>query len=106
MMEGYVAVAKRGELRPSAIKPLRYAGRRYILLEHGGKVYCYDGVCPRDGGPLEFGQLSGKYLYCPFDHSVFDVTSGKPLPGSPCDKPLTPHQVLVEGDTVYARLEV
>ncbi|MEM0119902.1 MAG: Rieske (2Fe-2S) protein [Thermoprotei archaeon] len=100
-MCGYVPVARKSELKSGVIKPFRYKGGRYILVEYGGKVYCFDGLCPHELGPLEFGQLYDKHLYCSYHQAVFDVTSGKPLPGSPTENGLKSYPTSIEGDTVY-----
>ncbi|PSN95601.1 hypothetical protein B9Q04_08675 [Candidatus Marsarchaeota G2 archaeon BE_D] len=103
-MDGYVSVARRSEVKPGVIKPFRYRGKRYVLVEYEGKLYCFDGLCPHEQGPLEFGQMSGKYLYCSYHQAVFDVTSGKPLPGSPTENVLSSHPVSIRDDTVYVML--
>ncbi len=97
-------VAKRSDVKPGLIKSFRFKGKRYILVEYLGHVYCFDGLCPHAEGLLEFGQLSGKYLYCSYHQAVFDVTSGRPLPGSPTDDGLRSYPIRVDGDTVYALL--
>ncbi len=99
-----MAVARRSEVKPGFIKPFRYKGKRYVLVEYGGTLYCFDGLCPHEEGPLEFGQMYDKYLYCSYHQAVFDVTSGKPLPGSPTENGLNSHPVSVRDDTVYVML--
>lgn len=105
-MDGYLAVARRDQVKPDTIVSFRHNGRRYILVEYLGQIYCFDGLCPHAYGPLDRGQLYGKYIYCPYHHSVFDVTTGRPLPGSPTQEALRSYPVKVEGGTVYVKLEV
>jgi nitrite reductase/ring-hydroxylating ferredoxin subunit len=82
-------------------------GRHYVLVAYGGKYYCYDGLCPDRQSVLGRGQLQGKYLMCscPYQQSVFDVTTGLPLSGSPDPTPLRAHSVVVEEDKVYIELD-
>jgi nitrite reductase/ring-hydroxylating ferredoxin subunit len=102
--EQFLPVAKRRELEENKLKAFRIKGKHYVLVEYNGAYLCFDGLCPHAEGLLAFGQVHGKYLYCSYHQAVFDVTNGKPLPGSPTDVPLKAYEVKVDGDTVYVKL--
>lgn len=100
-----IPVAKTREFAHSKIKGFRVDGKHYVLVKSGEDYYCFDGLCPHEEGLLSFGQVQGRYLYCTYHQAVFEVDTGKAVPGSPTDKPLRRHPVKVEADTIYAELE-
>ncbi|MEM3670226.1 MAG: Rieske 2Fe-2S domain-containing protein [Thermoprotei archaeon] len=102
---GFVQLAKAEELEQKHLKAVRVNGKHYVIVEHKGSIYCFDGLCPHAEGLLGFGQVQGRYLYCTYHQAVFDVTTGKPLAGSPTDIPLRSYPVKVENGFVYAMLE-
>ena len=66
-------------------------------------TYAIDDVCTHDGGPLGEGQLEGFTIACPRHGAKFDVRDGRALT-MPATKPTVAHEVKVEGDDVYVRL--
>ncbi len=99
-----VAVAKTSEIAKLKLKAFRVKGKQYVVVEYNGSFFCFDGICPHAEGPLAFAQVHGKYLYCSYHQAIFDVLTGKPLPGSPTDIPLKRYDVSVEEDVVYAKV--
>jgi 3-phenylpropionate/trans-cinnamate dioxygenase ferredoxin subunit len=74
-----------------------------VLFHVDGQFYCLDDVCTHDGGPLSDGELCGKAIACPRHGAKFDVCSGKALT-MPATEATAVHEVKVDGDDVYVRL--
>jgi len=74
-----------------------------VLFRVGGRFYCIDDVCTHDGGPLGEGQLCGHAIACPRHGAQFDIRTGKPLT-MPATVPTRTHEVKIEGDEVYVRI--
>ncbi|PSN84265.1 hypothetical protein B9P99_00065 [Candidatus Marsarchaeota G1 archaeon OSP_B] len=100
----FTPLCKVSEVPKNGIKAFRINGRHYVVVEHAGKYECLDGLCPHAQGLLAFGQVFKNYLYCSYHQAVFDLDSGKPLPGSPTDQALKKYEVKVVGDTIYAKI--
>jgi 3-phenylpropionate/trans-cinnamate dioxygenase ferredoxin subunit len=74
-----------------------------VLFRVGGRFYCIDDVCTHDGGPLGEGRLCGHAIACPRHGAQFDIRTGKPLT-MPATVPTRTHEVKIEGDDVYVRI--
>ena len=105
-MSDFVPVAKVSEI-PDPGKMLVEVGERLVVLIHAaGRFYALDDVCTHDGGPLSEGPLdpdSGT-IACPRHGARFDIRSGAALT-MPATKPTKAHEVKVEGNDVFVRLQ-
>lgn len=102
-MADFVQVAIATELPPGSRKLLDLDGRAVALFNVDGKYYAIDDVCTHDGGPLAEGKLEGCEIECPRHGARFDVRTGAVL-CMPAIEPVTTHEVKVEGDSVFVRL--
>ena len=102
-MSDFVAVAKASDV-PDPGRILVEVDDRLVALFHvGGKFYAIDDVCTHDGGPLAEGELDGFAVACPRHGARFDIRDGRAL-SMPATKPTVAHEVKVEGDQVFVRL--
>lgn len=102
-MADFVRVASTTELAAGGKKLLDIDGRAVALFNIDGTFYAIDDVCTHDGGPLAEGQLHGCEIECPRHGARFDVRTGAAL-CMPAFEPVTTHEVKVEGDSVFVRV--
>ena len=102
-MSDFVRVASTADV-PDPGRELVEVGDRLVALFHvGGKFFAIDDVCTHDGGPLGEGQLEGFTIACPRHGAKFDIRDGRALT-MPATQPTVAHEVKVEGDDVFVRL--
>ncbi len=104
-MPGFVAVANMNEV-PDPGKMLVEVDERLIVLVHAaGRWYALDDVCTHDGGPLSEGPLDAAHgtIACPRHGAKFDIKTGAALT-MPATKPTLAHEVKVEGEQVFVRI--
>lgn len=102
-MSGYVKVASVAEVPDPGKLTLEVDDTVVVLFHVGGRFYCIDDVCTHDGGPLGEGRLCGYAIACPRHGAQFDIRTGQPLT-MPAIVPTLVHDVKVEGDDVYVRI--
>lgn len=103
MVSGYVKVASVAEVPDPGKLTLEVDDTVVVLFHVGDRFYCIDDVCTHDGGPLGEGRLCGYAIACPRHGAQFDIRTGQPLT-MPAIVPTLVHDVKVEGDDVYVRL--
>lgn len=102
-MSEFVEVAKVADI-PDPGKSLFEVDDRLVVVFHvNGEFYCLDDVCTHDDGPLGEGCLEGHTIACPRHGAKFDVRSGRALT-MPATEPTTAHQVKVDGDTIFVKI--
>lgn len=74
-----------------------------VLLRVSGEVFAIDDVCTHDGGPLSEGELDDHTIACPRHGAKFDIRTGAALT-MPATRPTKVHDVKVEGDDVFVRI--
>lgn len=79
--------------------------RLVVLIHAAGHFYALDDVCTHDGGPLSDGPLDAEHgtIACPRHGAEFDIKTGAAVT-MPATKPTIAHEVKVEGDQVFVRL--
>jgi nitrite reductase (NADH) small subunit len=75
-LEGFVKVAKEGELPEGGAMPVRVGERSIALFNVGGKYYATENTCQHLGGPLGEGSLKGSVVTCPWHSWQYDVRTG------------------------------
>jgi 3-phenylpropionate/trans-cinnamate dioxygenase ferredoxin subunit len=79
-------------------------GERFVVLFHvGGRFWALDDCCTHDDGPLGEGRLDGFVVECPRHGAKFDIRSGRVL-AMPATRDIRVHQVKVEGNEVFIKL--
>jgi nitrite reductase/ring-hydroxylating ferredoxin subunit len=102
MPEGFVAVALVSDLAPGEMKFAAVEGDRIVLANVEGSFYALRDVCGHRNAPLSRGRLEGCLIECPLHFAQFDIRSGKFVDG-PISADVPAYEVIVEGDTVYAK---
>jgi nitrite reductase/ring-hydroxylating ferredoxin subunit len=102
MSDGFVPVAKTGDVPPGGM--IRVAiDREPIMLAHiDGRFYAMRDVCGHRNAPLSRGKLDGHIVECPLHFAQFDVRTGKLIDG-PISADVPIYEVRVEGDTVLIK---
>lgn len=101
--EGFVTVAKVGEIPPGGVKVVRLDDQEIAVFHLDGVYYALDDVCTHDGGPLAEGTLEGHVIECPRHGARFDVRTGAVL-AMPATAPVPSYAVRVQGDEIQVRL--
>jgi 3-phenylpropionate/trans-cinnamate dioxygenase ferredoxin subunit len=102
-MDGYVTVAKTGDVEPGRVAVYEVGDRRIALCNVEGTFYAIDDVCTHDGGALDQGQLDGPQIECPRHGARFDVRDGRALT-LPAVKPVRSYPLRVDGDAIEVDL--
>lgn len=103
-MSEFIKVAKTTDI-PDPGKLLVEVDDHLVVLFHvDGSVTCLEDLCTHDGGTLGDGALEGHTIACPRHGAKFDIRSGAPIT-MPATEATTVHQVKIEGDDIYVRIE-
>jgi len=115
-MSEFVRVATVTDLPGGSMKKISTGGQELLLARVGDRFYCTDAYCPHLGGDLSEGNLAGTILTCPVHHSQFDISDGHVLRWTDLagrllvaarnqrpPRPLTIHEVKVEGNGVFVK---
>lgn len=97
--EGWVTVAKVGEIPPGGVKVVRLDDQEVAVFNIGGDYHAIEDVCTHDGGPLAEGPLDGHVVECPRHGARFDVRTGDVL-CMPATAPVASYPVRVTGDDI------
>ena len=104
-MSDFHPVAKVSELTDPGSMLVEVEDRLVVLIHAAGHFYALDDVCTHDGGPLSDGPLDPKAgtIACPRHGAKFDIKTGAAVT-MPATKPTIAHEVKVEGDQIFVRL--
>ena len=103
-MADFVKVAKTSDIPDPGKQLVEVEDRLVVLFHVDGAFYCLDDVCTHDGGPLCEGNLEGHQIACPRHGAKFDIHNGQALT-MPATENTIGHQVKVEGDVVYVKID-
>ncbi|MFZ2803752.1 MAG: Rieske (2Fe-2S) protein [Patescibacteria group bacterium] len=99
-----IPVAKVGEVAVGRTKTFRFGFQNGIAYNDAGVLKAYVNACTHMGGTTE---LAGSVLRCCRHAAEFHPATGERLSGqAPEGSRLTPIELVVEGDTVFALLEL
>lgn len=104
-MTEFALVATASEI-PDGSSLLVEVDERLVVLIHAvGHFYALDDVCTHDGGPLSDGPVDAAQgtIACPRHGAKFDVKTGAAVT-MPATKATVAHEVKVEGEQVFVRL--
>ncbi len=102
-MSDFFEVCKTSDVPESGRMLVEVDDHLIALFHVDGKFYAIDDVCTHDGGPLAEGQLDGFAIACPRHGARFDIRTGQFL-SMPATRSTAAHEVKVEGDSVWVRL--
>jgi nitrite reductase/ring-hydroxylating ferredoxin subunit len=103
-----VPVAQIGEIPPGRTKTFRYGTANGIAFNKEGTVVAYVNRCTHMGGPVELKEKQGTPVFrCRWHEAEFNPTTGQAIEGeAPQGTKLTPIELTIEGDTIFAVLEL
>jgi len=99
MAEGYIQVAKLGDLQEGALLPIIVDDEPVCLALIESQVYAFTDNCTHISGPLNEGEFENCVVTCPWHGARFDVRDGKVLRG-PARQDLYTYTVKVEDDDI------
>jgi nitrite reductase/ring-hydroxylating ferredoxin subunit len=99
MPDGFVAVAKTGDLPPGRMKWVAVDRERVVLANIGGEFCALRDVCGHKNAPLSRGRLVGHLIECPLHFAQFDMRTGKLVTG-PVSADIRVYQVRIDGDAI------
>ncbi len=104
-MSEFTAVAKTSEIPESGKLLVEVDEQLVVLFRVGDKTYCLDDICTHDGGPLSEGEVDAAActIACPRHGAKFDLRDGCALT-MPATKATVAHEVKIEGDQIFVRL--
>lgn len=98
-MEGFVKVARAGDIKRGEMKAVEVDGERILIANVGGELYAVAEACTHEDFPLGEGFLEGAEVECALHGSRFNVRTGEPSQ-EPATEPLKRYAVRVEGGDV------
>ena len=102
--DGWVTVAKAGDLAPGAMKAVEAADKSLALYNIGGAFYATDNECTHAYAMLTDGTVDGEVIECPLHGGAFEIKTGKGL-GAPIFCDLKTYPTRVAGSDVQVQVE-
>ena len=102
MSDGFVAVAKIGDVPVGGMTVVAIDRERIMLANVDGQLFAMRDMCGHRSAPLSRGSLEGCIVECPLHFAQFDVRTGKLIDG-PISADVPVYEVRVEGDTVFVK---
>jgi len=101
-MGGYIAVAAADELQPAQMKRVAVGGKRLLLCNSAGTLYCVDEMCSHEDYSLYLGCIKDGKIKCSLHGSYFDLSTGQPT-CEPADCPIATYPVKIEKGQVWVK---
>ena len=102
MSDGFVAVAKIGDVPVGGMTVVAIDRERIMLANVDGQFFAMRDMCGHRNAPLSRGRLEGCIVECPLHFAQFDVRTGKLIDG-PISADVPAYEVRVEDDTVLIK---
>ena len=99
-MSAYIAVAAADELQPAQMKRVVANGKRLLLCNSAGTLYCVDEMCSHEDYSLYLGCIKDGKIKCSLHGSYFDLVTGKPS-CEPADQPIRTYPLKIEAGQVW-----
>ena len=100
MQDGFIEIARVGDLQPDEMKAFEVEGRRLLLVFAQGDYYVVDEMCTHEDYSLALGCIKDRRIKCSLHGSYFDLRSGEP-DEEPADEPICSYAVKVENDRIW-----
>jgi len=81
MSDGFVAVAKIGDVPVGGMAVVAIDRERIMLANVDGQFFALRDMCGHRNAPLSRGRLEGCIVECPLHFAQFDVRTGKLVDG-------------------------
>jgi ferredoxin-nitrite reductase len=75
--DGFRVVATIDELARDGRRSVQIDGRELAIFVSGDQVFCLDGICPHEGGPMAQGELAAGIVTCPWHGWAFHCQTGR-----------------------------
>ena len=102
-MGDYTAVAEADELKPAQMKRVVVDGKRLLLCNSAGTLYCVDEMCSHEDYSLYLGCIQNGKIKCSLHGSYFDLETGAPT-CEPADQPIRTYPLKVEAGQVWVKV--
>jgi len=102
MSDGFVAVAKIGDVPVGGMTVVAIDRERIMLANVDGQFFAMRDMCGHRNAPLSRGRLEGCIVECPLHFAQFDIRTGRLIDG-PISADVPVYEVRVEGDTVFVK---
>jgi 3-phenylpropionate/trans-cinnamate dioxygenase ferredoxin subunit len=102
MMNEYIAVAAADELKPAQMKRVLVNGKKLLLCNSAGTLYCVDEMCSHEDYSLYLGCIKDGKIKCSLHGSYFDLTTGNPT-CDPADEAIRTYKVKLEAGKVWVK---
>ena len=102
MSDGFVAVAKIGDVPVGGMAVVAIDRERIMLANVDGQFFALRDMCGHRNAPLSRGRLEGCIVECPLHFAQFDIRTGRLIDG-PISADVPVYEVRVEGDTVFVK---
>ena len=93
-------------------------GKKILLINHKGKIYAIDPLCPHMQLPLKKGKIKDETIVCPWHHSNFNLNTGEVQKWAPFPpiigkvlgtlskaKPLTIYPTKIEEESIWINID-
>ena len=97
--DGFVSVAKIGEIAVGGVKIVRLDDVPVALFHLDDGYHAIEDVCTHDGGPVAEGCLEGDIIECPRHGAKFNVKTGAVVQ-VPATAPVPVYAVRIVGDDI------
>lgn len=97
--DGFVTVARVGEIPVGGVKVVRLEDQPIALFHLEGGYHAIEDLCTHDGGPLAEGTIDGDVIECPRHGARFNVKTGAAL-SLPAVAPVATFAVRIRGDEI------
>jgi toluene monooxygenase system ferredoxin subunit len=96
----FTRVCAAGDVESGAMAAFGVDGCEVLVLrDRSGALHAFDGLCPHEEFPLEYGDFDGVVLTCANHMWSFDATTGRGINPPGCR--LSEYAVKVEDGAVY-----
>lgn len=99
-MGEYIAVAMADELKLAQMKRVLVGGKRLLLCNSQGKLYCVDEMCSHEDYSLYLGCIKDGKIKCSLHGSYFDLTTGQAT-CEPADEAIRTYSLKIEAGQVW-----
>jgi nitrite reductase/ring-hydroxylating ferredoxin subunit len=97
--DGFVAVAKAGEMHEGEGRVVGVDGRRFALFVQSGRVFALSNVCRHQGGPVGEGRIVHGCITCPWHGFQYKAEDGCSPP--PFTEVLPTYPMRLVGETLF-----
>lgn len=92
---------KDSDVGEGRVNKAKIGKKEFALVRMGGAVYCIDGTCTHEGGPLGEGTLVDGWLECPWHQGHFDYKTGQTDPETDWVTEVKAYKTKLEGGYVW-----